>query len=102
MAARGRPIIYSLLDQFMTRLALASATKERVSARLHHEFSDTGPNEWSVSQALTFLGEHEKAIPYRVREDLTRLGSSLLEQPLAQVVSAPPTLSSAGFYDILR
>lgn len=101
-AAEERAINYSLLDQFMTRLALANATKERVSARLNHEFSDTGHNEWSVSQALTFLGEHEKAIPYRVRENLTRLGSSLLEKPLEQVVSAPPTLTSAGFYDILR
>jgi len=102
LAARERPINYSLLDQFMTRLALANATKERVSARLNHELHDTGPNEWSVGQALTFLGEHEKAIPPRVRDNLTRLGSSLLEKSLKQVVSAPPTLTSAGFYDILR
>jgi hypothetical protein len=101
-AARERTINYSLLDQFMTRLALANATKERVSARLNHELRDTGPNEWSVGQALTFLGEHEKAIAPRVRDNLPRLGSSLLEKSLEQVVSAPPTLTSAGFYDILR
>lgn len=100
--ARERAINYSLLDQFMTRLAIANASKERVSARLSHEFSDTGPNEWSVSQALTFLGQHEKAIPFRVRDDLTRLGSTLLEQPLAQLVASPAVITSAGFYDILR
>lgn len=100
--ARERSINYSLLDQFMTRLAIANASKERISARLHHEFSDTGPNEWSVSQALTFLGQHEKAIPFRVKDDLTRLGSTLLEKPLAQVVSSPAVITPAGFYDILR
>lgn len=102
LAARERYINYSLLDQFMTRLALANATKERVSARLNHELRDTGPNEWSVGQALTFLGEHEKAIAPRVRDNLTRLGSSLLEKSLEQIVTAPPTVTSAGFYDILR
>ena len=101
-AARTRTINHSLMDQFMTRLALANATKERVSTRLDHEFRDTGNNEWSVSQALTFLGEHEKAIPFQVRENLTRLGSTLLEKPLEQVVSAPATVTSAGFYEILR
>ena len=100
--ARERSINYSLLDQFMTRLAIANASKERVAARLRHEFSDTGPNEWSVSQAFTFLGQHEKAIPLRVRDDLTRLGSSLLEKPLAQLASAPAIIKPTGFYDILR
>jgi len=100
--ARERAIDYSMLDQFMTRLALANASKDRVSARLRHEFSDTGPNEWSVSQALTYLGEHEKAIPFRVRDDLTRLGSTLLEQPLAQLVASPAVTTPAGFYGVLR
>jgi hypothetical protein len=38
----------------------ARATKDRILTRLDHEFRDTGSNEWSVSQALTYLGQHEK------------------------------------------
>ena len=102
LAAKERTINHSVLDQFMVRLAMAKATKRRVSSRLAHELNDTGHNEWSISQALTFLGEHEKAIPFRVRENLTRLGSNLLEKSLEQVVSARPTITSSGFYDILR
>ncbi|MET0066542.1 MAG: hypothetical protein ABW076_09375 [Candidatus Thiodiazotropha sp.] len=100
--ARNRTINYSALDQLMTRLVAAQATKDRISSRLKLEFSDTGVNEWSLSQALTFLGQHEKAIPFRVQDDLTRLGSSLLEHPLEQVVSAPAVVTQGGFYDILR
>ena len=101
-AARARAINYTILDQFMTRLALASATKSRVAGRLEHEFNDTGANEWSVSQALTFLGEHEKAIPLRVRDNLTRLGSRLLEHSLAEVTSSSAVVTPSGFYDLLR
>tara|TARA_R110002072_G_C7974114_1_gene535143 strand:+ start:4410 stop:5450 length:1041 start_codon:yes stop_codon:yes gene_type:complete len=101
-AAQHRSLNYSLLDQFMTRLTLANATKRRVSSRLSYEFNDTGLNEWSLSQALTFLGQHEKAIPLRVRDDLTRLGSSVLEEPLLQILSSPGVVTPSGFYGILR
>ncbi|EED31258.1 hypothetical protein NOR53_2468 [gamma proteobacterium NOR5-3] len=100
--ARSRAINYSLLDQFMTRLALANASKERVRKRLIHEFSDTGHNEWSVSQALTYAGEHEKPIPIGSREILTRIGSRLLETPLIEIVASPAIVNTSGFYDILR
>jgi hypothetical protein len=100
--ARNRAINCSALEQLLTRLVFAQATKDRISRRLKLEFSDTGPNEWSLSQALTFLGQHEQAIPFRVKDDLTRLGSTLLEQPLEQVVSAPAVVRPGGFYDILR
>jgi hypothetical protein len=100
--ARNRTINYTALDQLLTRLVFAQATKDRISARLDHEFNDTGRNEWSLSQSLTFLGQHEKAIPFRTQDDLTRLGSILLERPLEQVVSAPATVTPGGFYDILR
>lgn len=102
LAARDRSINQSLFDKFMTRLALPSATKERVSARLIHESSDTGPNDWSMIQALTFLGQHERAIPFRVQDDLTRLGSILLEKSLEEVILAPAVITPSGFYDILR
>ena len=101
-AARARAVNYSLIDQFMTRLALANATKARVVARFGHEFGDTGANEWSVSQALTFLGQHERAIPLRVRDNLTRLGSGVLEHSLTEVASSPAVITPSGFYDLLR
>lgn len=100
--ARDRAVNYSLLDQFMTRLVFARSTKDRILARLDHEFRDTGPNEWSVSQALTYLGQHEKAIPFRVQDKLTRLGSNLLERTLEHLATEPAKITSSGFYDILR
>ena len=100
--AQNRAVNHFLLDQLMTRLVFARATKDRILTRLDHEFRDTGSNEWSVSQALTYLGQHEKAIPLRVQDDLTRLGSSLLDHTLEHVATAPATIDSSGFYDILR
>ena len=100
--ARSRSVNYSELDQLMTRLAVSRATKDRISSRFDHEFKDTGSNEWSVSQALTYLGQHEKAIPFRVQNSLTRLGSSLLGRPLGHVVTDPAIIAPSGFYDILR
>ncbi len=101
-ASRGRSAHSSVLGQFMKRLAVSKATKDRVQERLIHEFKDTGPNDWSVSQALTFLGQHENGIPFRVRDDLTRLGSVLLERSLEQLTLAPPAVTQSGYYDILR
>lgn len=102
LAANNRPVIYSILQELMRRLVLAKATKERIRARLCHELNDTGPNEWSVSQAFTFLGQHEQAISFRVRLNLTRIGSILLERPLEQLLFTPAVEIDAAFRDMLQ
>ena len=87
--AGDRPLDNSRVNQFLTRLVLAKATKQRIASRLYAEFSETGQNEWSLSQALTYLGTHERAIPPRVRNHLTRLGSGIVDEGLDAVGSAP-------------
>lgn len=99
--SRSRSVNYSKLDQLMTRLAVSRATKDRISSRFDHEIKDMGSNEWFVSQALTYLGQHEKVISFRVQDSLNRLGSTLLGRPLAHVVTDPAIIAPSGFYDIL-
>ncbi|MDT8438123.1 MAG: hypothetical protein RQ729_03805 [Wenzhouxiangellaceae bacterium] len=98
-AARNRSAAYALIDQFLTRLTLARATQQRVVERVESELSEWGRNEWSVSQALTYLGTHEKAIPPRVRDHLTRVGTDILDEGLAVVAASPHLNRIASSYD---
>ena len=100
--ARNRSLDFAVMDQFMSRLTIANATRERLVGRLRTEFRDTGENEWSVSQALTNLGEHEKAIPFRVRSNFTLLGSRLLNEDLASLSSETSNLTQDGYLGIFR
>lgn len=88
IAASARPMDDARVDQFLSRLVMATATKQRIASRLDVEFSGTGQNEWSLSQALTYLGTHERAISPRVRGHLTRLGSGIVDGSLDAIATS--------------
>lgn len=99
LSAQARTLDDSRLNVFLDRLHVARATKERIQDRLHMELSDTGENEWSVSQALTYLGSHEKAIPPRVRNHLTSLGTKVIDEDLSRVTASPHLNMTANAYE---
>ena len=72
----------SLINELMQRLSLARASKNRIYDRLKVEVQDVGSNEWALSQALTWLGSHEKSIAFSVRPQLIGLGTRILEKTL--------------------
>lgn len=99
VAACDRRLDDDRVDQFLARLVLAKATKHRIVGQLDAEFQATGRNEWSLSQALTYLGTHERAIPPRVRNHLTRLGSEVVDGSLDAVTSAKWINPTARAYE---
>ena len=99
IAACDRRLDDARVEQFLTRLVLAKATKQRILGQLDAEFMDTGRNEWSLSQALTYLGTHERAIPPRVRDHLTRLGSGIVDGSLDAVTAAKWMNPTARTYE---
>ncbi len=72
----------SLLSDFLGGMTIARATKERISDRFKIEQNVTGPNEWSLSQSLTWLAQHEKAIGNFTKGILRDTGTTILENGL--------------------
>ncbi|WP_041193235.1 hypothetical protein [Candidatus Symbiobacter mobilis] len=91
----------STFDELMRRLSLSNASKNRIQSRLAIESNAVGNNQWALSQSLTWLGTHEKAIPIRNQEQLTRLGTDILESSLEHVLEQPPQIMRDQSYGLV-
>lgn len=69
-------------SEFMSRLHLSDVSKERVRNRLKEEIRVVGSNEWALSQALTWLGTHERYLMNRPKHILMEAGSMILDHSL--------------------
>jgi hypothetical protein len=100
-AARGSQLAQNEINELMVRLSLPKATKERVQSRLNIEAQDVGCNEWALSQALTWLGSHDRHIATWSKQQLTVLGTEVLEKALPEVLTAQANTQADGMYGIL-
>lgn len=100
-AARASQLAQDEFDELMARLSLATATKERVRSRVDIESQDVGRNEWALSQALTWLGSHDRHITPWVKQQMTTLGTEVLEKALPQVLSSQKDTMADGMFGIV-
>ena len=91
----------SVMNELMERLSLAKASKNRIKNRLHIESCSVGNNEWALSQALTWLGTHERSFPFSVKPKLTDLGTKILENSLVNTLDANAQVDRSGMYRLL-
>ena len=75
------------LSQLIMRLHVAQAVKNKLKLRISEEEKNTGKTEWSLSQALTWLGTHDKHLTYNTKKVLRNAGTSILEQGLKQYIT---------------
>lgn len=88
-----------LLTEFVTRLHISPASRPRVINRYNEEARKLGPTEWALSQALTWLGSHEKALSLRPKQLLTEAGTAILETSLQDYLHQDNTyVARDGFY----
>lgn len=87
--------------ELMTRLSLAAATKERVHSRVEVEAKVVGRNEWALSQAMTWLGTHDRHMSFWSKQQLTDLGTELLENSLQKVLEVDVKPRNDGKYGIV-
>lgn len=99
--AKDTTLKTSSISELMERLSLAQASKGRVLNRLSHETNAVGKNEWALSQALTWLGTYEKALPFSVKPQLTGLGTEVLEESLDTLMNKKPRRDSRGRYGLI-
>lgn len=95
-AARDTRLAEDEFAELMTRLSLASATKESVRNRLKVEAQAVGENEWALTQALTWLGSYDRHIMTWSKQQLTSLGTELLENSLTKVLAVESRPSGDG------
>jgi hypothetical protein len=100
-AAREIELRRDAFGAFLSRLSLAEATKERLTARVLEESRTVGGNEWALSQALTYLGEHDRHISNRTKRQCTDLGTDILEHSLTEVLAGPSKVGKDGFYGLV-
>ena len=97
--ARSTKLCGEMLHEFLRRLNLAPASKRRVISRIKKENLVTGETEWSLSQALTWLASHEKALMSRPKEYLRKAGTGILERSLERYLQEEDgEYSYEGFY----
>ncbi|MBL0049715.1 MAG: hypothetical protein IPP32_16655 [Bacteroidetes bacterium] len=80
--ASGSALNPSQLNDFLGGMTIARATKDRITDRFKIEQQATGQNEWSLSQSLTWLAQHEKAIGNFTKGILRDTGTAILENGL--------------------
>jgi hypothetical protein len=100
-ASRDAQLNRNRVGELIERLSLAQASKTRVTDRLVVESKAVGYNEWALSQSLTWLGSHEKAIPSRSRQALISLGTDVLEYSLDEVLNEELKILFDGSYGLL-
>jgi hypothetical protein len=99
--AREKELAESDVAELRDRLSLARASKDRVMSQLEAEARVVGKNEWALSQALTYLGTHEKALPIRNMHQLTNLGTDILERSLNSVLKDESRRYADGAYGLV-
>lgn len=101
MASKDAQLSKDKVRELMERLSLAQASKTRVVDRLAIETDAVGYNEWALSQALTWLGSHEKAIPQKNQQQLIGLGTDVLEHSLDEVLEEESKIFFDGSYGLV-
>ena len=76
------PLLQDRVLELVTRLNIADQTRLRVLERLASEVEDTGRNQWSLSQALTWLATRERAVARNTAEGLRAVGTQIFENGL--------------------
>ena len=99
--ARETSLQQTLMTELMERLSLARATKKRIFDRLDIESYEVGDNEWALSQSLTWLGNHERHVPFSMKPKLIDLGTSILEKSLTETLRAQVEAGRNGRYGLL-
>jgi hypothetical protein len=99
--SRNSQININAIAELMNRLSLAQASKNRITDRLAIESQQVGYNEWALSQSLTWLGSHEKAIPQKRKQELIVLGTDILEHSLREVLDGESMLFSDASYGLV-
>jgi hypothetical protein len=100
-ASKERSLHEYKLKELLARLSLAQASKMRIQNRLDVELNDVGNNEWALSQALTWLGTHEKYVPSSTKPKLIHLGTSILEKSLTSVLNTKAQIGWDGHYGFI-
>ncbi len=100
-ASREKQLNRNRIGELMERLSLAQASKMRVTDRLAVESKAVGYNEWALSQSLTWLGSHEKAIALKNKQQLIGLGTDVLEYSLDKVLEDESKLFFDGSYGLV-
>lgn len=100
-ASRETALDRDSLADLIGRLSLAQATKQRLAARVLDESRAVGGNQWALSQALTYLGTHDRHISFRTKRQFTALGTDILEHSLEDVLSDAVNVGADGYYGLL-
>lgn len=100
-ASRETALDQDGLADLIGRLSLAQATKQRLTARVLDESRSVGRNEWALSQALTYLGTHDRHISFRAKRQFTSLGTDILVHSLEDVLSDAVDVGADGYYSLL-
>jgi len=100
-AARETELSWDAFGAFLSRLSLAEASKERFAARVVEESRAVGDNEWALSQALTYLGTHDRHISFRTKRQFTDLGTDILEHSLTEVLAEEAEVGKDGCYGLV-
>jgi len=88
-----------LLDNFLCRLNIASVSKERVINRLKIEIMENKNSEWALSQALTWLGTHEKHLYQRPKNILKEAGTKILDLTLNKYLEDENNVATENLYE---
>ncbi len=100
-SARNTSLNESWIQELMSRLSLIQPTKERITHQLAIESEKVGYNEWALSQSLTWLGSHEKAVSPITKKQFTALGTDILEHSLNEVLEQESKLGYDGYYGLI-
>ncbi|MDD2740658.1 MAG: hypothetical protein PHV02_00155 [Rhodocyclaceae bacterium] len=99
--AQDTQLAEDIFRELMARLSLAAATKERLHSRVEVEAEVVGRNEWALSQAMTWLGTHDRHMSFWIKQQLTDLGTELLENSLKKVLEVDVKPRGDGRYGIV-
>ncbi len=69
--------------------------------RLEVEAKSVGGNERALSQALTWLGSHDRHIGHWTKTQLTSLGTEILENSLPHVLPSESLIQGNGMYGMV-
>ncbi|NEX23642.1 hypothetical protein G3480_25775 [Thiorhodococcus mannitoliphagus] len=99
--ARSTALDRDTASELINRMSLADATKQRLFARTKDESRAVGRNEWALSQALTYMGTHDKHISFQTRRQFTEVGTDILERSLKGVLQGNAQTGKDGFYGMV-
>lgn len=98
--AKIRSINPNQMNELFARLHVTTVIKNRIRERFEIEKAATGDNEWSLSQAFTYLATHfYKTYPDKHNGSiLTEVGSNILDNSLEYVLDSSMKEYAYGEY----